>query len=481
MESDTACQQDLPKIAWSCAKCKYLFAPLMNSIASASLKTISSFPMREIANTAWAFATLKFMHQPFMKAIAAAARPTIAQRTPPRNIANLSWSFSRLNMADLPLMNSLSAAAITSINQFKAQDIANTAWSCSPLRWLHAPLRTAISSASMTTWPDFCTQNIANLLWSVALLEVDNPPLLESISSAAMAKSTGIKALQLGNMAWAVAHMHYNHQPLLASISASALTKLSEFDVQGVAALHDSGLVVETGSLLTAAAAKIEASFPDSTAGWWSAPAGLLMVHGCDNIGARGAQQLLSTWDVEGADLDFIDRAHGAANVAGFAEGDIPESAGVSNANLWAFLECELTQPLPLSCAWVSASGRDGEVSLDEVSESSGTLGESISEGPVLEAEGHQPLLRAFRLPIRKAVDRAHCAEFKLLHRLASSLAEERAEPLIEEGSTGASGRVQIYVPRAPCLSCLAAMRQFQLLFPGVQLTFAGGKLRAGS
>merc|ERR1712032_1215559 len=75
-------------------------------------------------------------------------------------------------------------------------------------------------------------------------------------------------------------------------------------------------------------------------------------------------------------------------------------------------------------------------------------------------------LIQAFTLPNSSHVDRTLCAEYQILDELCGVLAtvspHGRREDIV--------GVVYLFTTTSPCLSCLGAIRQFQLLFPEVSL-----------
>lgn len=84
------------------------------------------------------------------------------------------------------------------------------------------------------------------------------------------------------------------------------------------------------------------------------------------------------------------------------------------------------------------------------------------------------PVLISTRLPFNHNVDRSLCSEFQLLE----GVHQELLACGIEEGTSFiiVDGSLQLFVTGSPCLSCVGAMRQFQLLFPRVRLTVAIGE-----
>jgi hypothetical protein len=72
----------LANIAWACAKLGYVYKPLFEAIASASLNRLSNFVPQDFANISWSFAKLGYLNTPLMKALAAAALLKIREFNP---------------------------------------------------------------------------------------------------------------------------------------------------------------------------------------------------------------------------------------------------------------------------------------------------------------------------------------------------------------------------------------------------------------
>merc|ERR1712224_115294 len=75
--------------------------------------------------------------------------------------------------------------------------------------------------------------------------------------------------------------------------------------------------------------------------------------------------------------------------------------------------------------------------------------------------------LRSFPTPINSLVGRDLCSEFQLLSELGGMMNNTPNHP---------EGVVLLFVSATPCISCVAAIRQFQLRFPRLQLHFANGE-----
>lgn len=77
------------------------------------------------------------------------------------------------------------------------------------------------------------------------------------------------------------------------------------------------------------------------------------------------------------------------------------------------------------------------------------------------------PWLQAFRLPLSGHVDRWLCAEFQLLEELCGILVPGDCQPTTHPEVVGV---VSLFTTTTPCMSCIGAVRQFQLLFPEVAI-----------
>jgi len=92
--------------------------------------------------------------------------------------------------------------------------------------------------------------------------------------------------------------------------------------------------------------------------------------------------------------------------------------------------------------------------------------------------------LRAITLPINAYVERELCAEFQLLEDLCSLFASKSSSRLAfsvrdEAARLHVSGTIQLLVTGSSCVSCLGAMRQFQLLWPNIAISV--GMMRNGA
>lgn len=96
---------------------------------------------------------------------------------------------------------------------------------------------------------------------------------------------------------------------------------------------------------------------------------------------------------------------------------------------------------------------------------------------------GRPRWLHAVTLPINAFVDRELCAEFQLLEAISELLAATCSgfSGCIDEQSRAKLiGSVYVLISSTSCLSCVGAVRQFQLLWPSLHFAVGMGR-RAGT
>lgn len=79
--------------------------------------------------------------------------------------------------------------------------------------------------------------------------------------------------------------------------------------------------------------------------------------------------------------------------------------------------------------------------------------------------------LRAVPLPINIFVERELCAEFQLLEAVCNTISAAISSCNNEASREKVFGNVDILISSASCVSCVGAIRQFQLLWPAIHVT----------
>lgn len=172
------------------------------------------------------------------------------------------------------------------------------------------------------------------------------------------------------------------------------------------------------------------------------------------NLRSEATRHLLDSIGVGKAPQEFTRRA--LFRLEQFANAGAPPvgllGAGIDTTRAFAYAEYDVVQMEG------SSLQLDGHVCRE-----SGLRGSTA-------AGRASPWLHSFRLPNSSHVERSLCAEFQILRELCcifvpGSVAEGCSRP-----HQSLVGVLILYTSTSPCLSCLGAIRQFQLLFPEIAL-----------
>jgi len=163
-----------------------------------------------------------------------------------------------------------------------------------------------------------------------------------------------------------------------------------------------------------------------------------------DNFGSIGTRCLFDALGVEEVPATFRACASRHLIWAPHASGSSTQD-GPSVFKVLAYAEYSLVRPRPLT-------------------------GSLLRENGLKNPGGGRPRwLRPSRLPINSFVDRELCAEFQVLEATCEAIAGAvRAGDVSSRAEV--SGIFQLLVSGACCISCVAAVHQFQLLWPGLSI-----------
>jgi len=172
-----------------------------------------------------------------------------------------------------------------------------------------------------------------------------------------------------------------------------------------------------------------------------------------DNFGAMGSRLLMGAIGIGEVSLHFVERiVHGRPQFS-----VAPTSrTGPMQPRIYSYAEYEIVHPVCFHGALAYENGL-------QVAED----GSKVACRP--------RWLRAITLPINAYVERELCAEFQLLEDLCNLFASKSSSRLAfslldETARLQVSGTVHLLVTGSSCVSCLGAIRQFQLLWPNVGL-----------
>ncbi|CAE8601378.1 unnamed protein product, partial [Polarella glacialis] len=175
-----------------------------------------------------------------------------------------------------------------------------------------------------------------------------------------------------------------------------------------------------------------------------------------DNFGCVGTRMLMSWMGIGDVSKDFRQR--------GLQPGRVPRfgrlTAVLERADGVSWMRTRVVNYVEYHLA-----GAGGEVRGAETCE-------NAYHG---EVTSNSRWLRAVTPPFNAFADRRTCSEFRFFDRLIEALALKgmAVDSLIR---SAVAGHVEMLINAAPCVSCIGVMRQFQLLYPLVQLSISGGR-----
>lgn len=309
-------------------------------------------------------------------------------------------------------MDSLASAARRNISDFEPQGLANMARAFSHLLYAHSPLLDAIAAASLPRISEFDSQGLANTAWSLYSFGFLHTPLRDALSAQAIRRICGLETQSYA---------------LLADIGLPCKAEIEKYLHQAV--LRFVEVLLRPGIYAGAVATSCAREAAEARV---------------DNFGEVGTRMLFRALGVLEPPSDFLSRAE--ARFAAEMEPDAPQ--GPTRFRVFAYAECNLVQPHAMANALFFQNG-------------SRSLG------------GCRPRwLQPTSLPINAFVDRELCAEFQLLEA-ACELLSSTTRTGDSAGRGKVVGTLNLLVSGACCISCVAAVRQVQLIWP--RLTIAVG------
>ncbi|CAE8614045.1 unnamed protein product [Polarella glacialis] len=317
------------------------------------------------------------------------------------------------------------------------------------------------------------------MTWSSALLGAVKDAATATVESEGECKLEGLGTQNCADLLWACGRLgsSASHLKRLEDRLQSAVDRLAGLllDITmtttpttttaataTATAIPTTPTTTTLATTATATTATATASSPSGCLEWASSPYGravreLQLV----NLRSMASRRLLDAVGVGRASGDFGLRA--VARIRSCTErGEQPPGplgAGVDTTEVFAYVEYDAVLAAAPAAGEDFGSHVDGQL-----------LWESGTQGGRQQAHfmtaGAFTWLEPLRLPNSGHVDRSRCAEFQALSELCAVLAPRAQQP----GPQEVVGVVSLFTTISPCLSCLGAIRQFQLFFPEVAL-----------
>eukprot|EP00438_Fugacium_kawagutii_P034668 Skav219055 [mRNA] locus=scaffold1033:33702:34856:+ [translate_table: standard] len=369
-----------------------------------------------------------------------------------QNLTNTAWAFAVLGFRNKQLMEHITAAIL---NMYSAelipQELANLAWCCGKIGFTDATFLQVIAKQSVRIVDEFVSQDLSNTVWAFATLLEFFPSLFAAISQSSVQKLPSFLNQELSNTAWAFSKLAVMEVQFGTALTAEVEKRLSSFDAQALANLSDSvpSMAERLLERLEPALDEFISGMPRTLSDWSGGAFGQVLNRvGVDNFGILGTQRLLSKMGISMPQSDFQERASQRIQQT-LEEGDSrKETWGLTHKRVLCYGEWDLTadgQPLR------------------------GTL---LRENGIRVGHAAPPAwLRAFPTPINSLIGRDLCGEFQLSTGIGLILDTAHGEIF---------GEVRLFSTSTPCCSCCALLRQMQLRYPGIRLTFGNGEYYNG-
>lgn len=91
----------------------------LSAISSASIPPLSEFLQTNLTSTAWALADLRCSSLPLLQSIAAASLPTLTESNDPSNLATIAWAVAVFELLDTPLIEAISSSSLPPLESTK--------------------------------------------------------------------------------------------------------------------------------------------------------------------------------------------------------------------------------------------------------------------------------------------------------------------------------------------------------------------------
>ncbi|CAK9065991.1 unnamed protein product [Durusdinium trenchii] len=378
------------------------------------------------------------------------------------DLAKLAWAFGTSGLRELHFEPLAEGFVMLTDDQSSndPEHVAKMVWAAAKVGYGSVALMDRVALQVQVQVAEFRPSSLANIAWSFATLAYLVPSMMAAISSEVLRGIHRQDARDLANLAFAFATLCQlkEDEPLKEALSEEVLKKLNWIQPQSLAFLTEVGLEASThpfllqklneilDHLVTALATR------EATSAWKRRVEAALQELYLDHLGSVGSHLLLSRLQIDAPDQDFILRAmQSFPTCAGRTRG--LETQRPQQRRIFAYSEHRLQT--------TDATG-----------------GRDATAGRMLREHGFQGLrrwqkgwLKPLTLPVNHYVDRSVCAEFQVLNEICDLVNEEALADDMQSCAL-VEGVVQLLVSTAPCLSCISAALQFQLLFPKVHLQF---------
>ncbi|CAE8645579.1 unnamed protein product [Polarella glacialis] len=479
------------------------FAKLVFDINYMLHSSYRQFRARELARCAWAFASLGLKHPTMMYCIGM----EVAKKASEFKVSELSsllLAFAHARIRDLGMMETATLELVRRIGQCTPKDLADVAWALAMLRYNSNRTMAAISDATGSLMKDFSSAQLAQVIWSldafghqrlVRDLLRSCAPVKEQTSQGAVRFSDRSEILAAAGIFGQAPSLE--DQLDLCFMQPVAMTLTGIASGQAISSSHFRGLAEKAPHLGFIHTARV------------LQPTGVRVTSGrkrCPGWAVEARDLIRSIFDdsepletmpmsdkEERVSIPVVDKNTYQRNMADFGVDNFGKIGGrclLNQLGIGRAGDHWVAQAKQFIAAWADGVGkRSDDWKANTIHRRIYVFAEyhfastlwpmaPLLEGTSFQLNGlrsdpemaRRPWLCAVPLPISKWVDRTLCAEFQLLVEVCEMLNRSGIEMTSPELRHSVYGYMNMYLSEPSCVSCVGGMKQFQTLFPGVDL-----------
>lgn len=459
-----------------------------------------TFRPRELSRCAMAYASLGIKQPTIMYCIAVETLKKVYDFKASEWVT-LLFGFALAGILDCAMMEAAAKELIRKVGECTPREVGELAWALAILRCRSDMLMLAISDITYERMKDFTSLSLARVVWSLDvfghrtlssdLLRRAVQVFKEAHSREDMQELLAVACI-LGHAPdpWQVALDHSFLRPIVGT-----LVRIAEGDAISASELYDlSAQAPHLGKDHTRRALQpigLQVSVGGEKAAPWVAEARELLRSIFDE---RGPIETFPMVDrQERVTLPIVDKETYSRNMADFGVDNFGKIGGRCLLNQIGIGKCNETwvaNAKQYVAAWADGVGkRSDDWKAHTVHRRIYVFGEyhfastlwpmtPLLEGTSFQLNGlrsdpetaRRPYLCAVPLPISKWVDRTLCAEFQLLSEVCDMLNRAGIEMTSPELRHSVYGLLSLYLSEPSCVSCVGSFKQFQTLFPGVDV-----------
>jgi len=167
--------QGLCLVTGACAKLGITHQPMLDAVAAAASRSLTSFTMQDISILTWACAKLNARCDSLFAQIATVAPAKLTSGpVSTQSLANVAWAYARSNVAAPQLLDELGARAFLRVGEFKPFELAMLLWALARRRRPHASLFEAAAEHLERKIEKLPPRSVSNVAWAYATADIRN-------------------------------------------------------------------------------------------------------------------------------------------------------------------------------------------------------------------------------------------------------------------------------------------------------------------